>query len=268
MSRPAKPRSMQSYLIYVTVTFTFGVPKYAYSFYPGSDDASSATVNPGDQVAWYVVVFANNVLSYPAYELTFAEPSFFGRGSLSVPAGGHSPYIPVHALSLANTKYTLRVSGISPADDPVMQTDPGGPLVINLVPVDYQILWDQNGVVWLVGQPNTPMPAVLPVKYKDTVTFLSQPANTFGAVFDLNPAHQTLLTPFTSVQTGVSTILGDTPAGGAESTGKKDVQHDPDANTSFVFRFKDGIKADSNPYTIQIAQAADGHKPRQNHPGA
>lgn len=262
---------MQSHLMYVTVTINqFGIVSYTYAAYPtGKQDPGDVhKVQPGDQVAWYVRVlpFGANTYTYPAYELTFADQTFFATASLPVPAGSHSPYVTVHALFYQTTKYTLKVAGMGVASDPAMQTDPGGGGVIiegeRAIPT-WTIQWNANNSVTING---APMPNQQAVNPGDTVVFASTPAGNFGVLFTLDPGHQSLVTPFTNVPGASNVVPGTVPAGAPTSTAVCTVQQDADSDTTFPFYFFEAGEDPSATYALKISQPPAGragsHSPR------
>jgi hypothetical protein len=188
----AKSKSVQQHVIGVTVTFTYGIPQYGYTTLLGktADSPEEFPVGTGDQVAWYVTqVDAGPVVSHPPYELTFSNPSVFGTSSLSVPAGGFSPFLQALAFQ-GNTKYTLAVKGVNPPSDPTIEIDNGSPLTGGLAIASFEILWDgtPNGAPqWRTsgGQlQNFPM---TPLNLGDQVTFLSPSVPAFQIKFDPIP---------------------------------------------------------------------------------
>jgi hypothetical protein len=185
------------------------------------------SVNPGDRVAWYLQVFnAGNPNTYTLpYQVTFTLPdgttpdsSFFGVSSLSVPAGGTSPFLDVIALP-KTIKYALSVPGIGKVLDPEMQTGGGpghfrGPLFVS---VSYTVTWniDNNTVSYQAnGGATVAFPNPLPVNVGDTITFTAfsavvNPLPAMQIIFAQDPTHRLWDSPFFFVSD-----LGNEPAAG------------------------------------------------------
>jgi hypothetical protein len=184
-------------------------------------------VNPGDRVAWYLQVLnAGNPTPYTLpYQLSFTLPdgitpdsSFFGVPSLSVPAGGTSPFLDVLALP-KTIKYAISVPGIGKVLDPEMQTGGGpghakGPFI---VPAAYTVTWnlDNNSMSYqLNGGAIVAFPNPLPVNVGDTITFTATwaaapPLPPMQIIFAQDPTHRLWDSPFFFVSD-----LGNEPAAG------------------------------------------------------
>ena len=222
-------------LIIVNVTFTLGLPQYAYRALVDGSDASLIRVGPGDQVGWFVKVSAGSHWIQPAYTLTFANPSILGMGSISVPNGGPSGFFTVVAVT-GHTKYSLAVSGIFPADDPQMQVDPNGTFV-RKIGKRYTIRWttasntvevDDGSGIWL------PFPNPLTIATDDVIRFdaVLNPPPDFAINFPpiLNP-NVAWASPFDLV---TSTFFA-TASGPNETTGDLSVRDNSDHGQVFHF---------------------------------
>ena len=192
----ASSRHPNQVLIMVNVTFPLGQPVYTYRSFSNGSDITTAPVAPGDQIGWVVRVQAGFNWSQPAYNLTFANPSILGTGSISVPNGGPSGFFTVQALS-GSTKYTLSASGIVPVSDPQIVVDPNGTLGQLRAGPQFNVRWTaaSNAMELSVGgNPWVPFPlAGLQVAFNDKVQFfavLTPPAD-FEIDFSpiLNPDH-------------------------------------------------------------------------------
>jgi hypothetical protein len=163
--------TVTQYLIRVNVTLdSVGYPTYSYNVSP--DPAKSLSVNTGDQVAWYLQLLPRaRPSSLPPYRLDFQDPSFFRTASLAVPDGGFSPYLQVRTVK-GMTKYTVTVQGVSPADDPQVQTG-------NFPLASSDVRSRQIGIAWNAAPKSTPTATVdgqaklfpLKVYPGDVVTF-------------------------------------------------------------------------------------------------
>jgi hypothetical protein len=256
---------MAQYLVWVNVKVDkFGHATYNYHLNAGPVDASSVPVHPGDQVAWYVQVYnsSNGASQVLPYQLTFANPLVFGTGSVSVPAGGYSPYLQVINLPGNKSKYTLSVTGISPVSDPEIIVVDNGFRKRQAVAPSVTISWQQpthghpNGVMTYTDSSGQhafqPPPYALPLTPGSDVVFQVQPAAPFYVQFPFDPNHGPQ-TPFLGYPG--NTISGTNQNGGVESTDQLQVAHNPDP-THPIFQFyivlQDG-SAQSNTFDLSVA---------------
>ncbi|MBV9396980.1 MAG: hypothetical protein JO062_03315 [Bryobacterales bacterium] len=239
-AKSATPRQVNQYVVFVNVTLHDYGPTYTYLLYNSSAPPDPLRVNVGDQVAWYVRVIDGPAQRVQPYQITFGNASLFGTASLSVPAGGFSPFLHVVSLPGARSKYTLSVAGISPPSDPEVQVDGDTVISTDRVPITYVVNWTApdgthpQGVLTYTadGGNSVPFPSSLPVIAGDFVTFQSPGAQPFNVVF-VGSDH-TVASPF--VESPNSNIIpGQTYSGGVESTIKLTVAVNPDVSTSFPF---------------------------------
>jgi len=234
-----RTRQVNQYVIFVNVTIKNHLADYKYLLYGGGPLSNkSLGVRLGDQVAWYVRVIENSVQRLQRYGITFANPGVFGRASLDVPDGGFSPFLQVVALPGSQTKYSLTLPGISPADDPDIQVDGDG-LLPNLAVTNYVVSWQQpspgnpNGTMtYTVNGQTKDFPPSLPVFPGDKVTFEVTPAAPFDVTFTGD--NHTISTPFVE-SPNFNVIPGRNQNGGTESTDQLEVAHDPDSDPGFPF---------------------------------
>ena len=247
--------TVNQHVVFVNVTLHDYGPTYKYLPYRSTEKADPLTVAVGDQVAWFVRVIDGPAQRLQAYQLTFADPSIFGTGSLSVPSGGFSPYLQVVSLPGTGTKYTLAVQGISPPSDPEIIVNGDGLIVFDRVPAVYVINWQSpNGPMSYTtnGGPSYPFPATLPVIAGDRVTFQVQPQAPFNVVF--TGSDHTVGTPFVG-NTVLNTVPGNQAIGGVESTVQLTVAVDPDADPNFPFfvASQNADSARSDSFTLSVS---------------
>jgi hypothetical protein len=169
----ATPRS-KDFLILVNIAFVDGKPVYkALLYFDGVPAPDVLRVQIGDRIGWYVQVGLNNNRQPLPYTLNFANGSFFGVSSLSVPRGGASPYLPVLALK-GRTKYSLNVTGVGEIFDPEIQSGSDGDIQAGLKVIsNWVITWDTDTNVLSYSKTGGTPPYDFPVPASvgDSVTF-------------------------------------------------------------------------------------------------
>ena len=171
-------------------------------------------VQPGDQIAWFLTVFpTGKAQTYPPYRLDFADASFFGATSVTVPDGGFSPFLPVRTIH-GMSKYTVTIQGISPSDDPVIQTDDTFVITgFGRVPRQIAILWNTAQSSPSVTVDGTQGSFPLSVYPGDVVTFSDtsgspQPFDIFIDYFSNSnvpsPFDGSIVIPSTTVQGNIA----------------------------------------------------------------
>ncbi len=253
---PSPSRHPSQFLILVNVNFILGSPVYNYRAFGDGSNASKVVVAPGDQIGWFVRVQAGSGWSMPAYTLAFDDPSILGTESIAVPEGGPSGFFTVLALS-GDTKYTLAVSGIVPADDPQIQVDPNGSFIVTTAAsVQYNVRWTvatnvmeiESGSHWIPFPP-----AGQNVAFGDKVQFFAvlTPPPDFEIDFPSNLNNNVWASPFSLTESSFPA----TNSGSYESTDNLPVADKNDrAGTKFVFRaaLTDASKQ-SDPFTLILS---------------
>ena len=89
---------IQPKTVLLQITVTSASPPTVFSYYDGKPANEPVKVNVGDSVGWVVQAAIFGARKTPPYELIFSDESFFGVPSLSVPAGGTSPFLQVLPL--------------------------------------------------------------------------------------------------------------------------------------------------------------------------
>ncbi|HME11133.1 MAG TPA: hypothetical protein VKG25_29020 [Bryobacteraceae bacterium] len=236
---PSPSRHPSQFLILVNVNFMLGSPVYNYRAFGDGSNASKVVVAPGDQIGWFVRVQAGSGWSTPAYTLAFDNPSILGTESIAVPGGGPSGFFTVLAIS-GDTKYTLAVSGIVPADDPQIQVNPNGSFIIATpatTPVQYNVRWTvatnmmeiESGSQWIPFPP-----AGQNVAFGDTVQFFAvlTPPQDFEIDFPSNLNRQNVWgSPFSFE----GSSFPATNSGSYESTDNLPVADRSDLGKDFIF---------------------------------
>jgi hypothetical protein len=196
-----------------------GYPTYTYADNStGNNVKILGKVNPGDIVGWHLQLKPfERPWTFPPYTLTFQDPSFFQTDSLEVADGGYSTYLPVRSVAKhGKTEYTVTVQGISPNDDPEIQTDQvsgGGIEGVHLLQKEVvrqgTITWDgvdgsHPSIVWNGGPPSDATTQINTVNPGDLMTFTLNPVGSGNfrvVVFSVYPVKLGIDSPFEDAST-------------------------------------------------------------------
>jgi len=211
-------------------------------------------VQPGDQIAWNLMVIAGGRVYQPAFQVDFfgangaPDSSFFGKAAVTAPGGQTTPF--AHVLALQEViKYSIFADGFGKILDPKIQTGDGtskyGQVPLGGLMPTYTVIWNYPGANMTYqaghGSPQHFPADGLNVNLTDTVSFVASvtgdpPSQALDAVFAFDPAHF-WISPFTQSQQDLPMSVSSNPTSMFEVVDRIDR---PGAVFSFNAETEDG----------------------------
>jgi hypothetical protein len=153
-------------------------------------------VTVGDRVGWLVQLSLAARRTTPGYVVSFSDAAFFGVGSVSVPDGGVSEFLPVRSVD-GRVSFSLNVSGVGCVFDPDIQSGVDPTITSTQgTPANFVVQWNttSNSISYTKdGAPGKfPMQLVL----SDNVTFEATPADPQHFTISFQPSSNQWGSPF------------------------------------------------------------------------